>query len=313
MTQRKPNLQPVRELTPTLHFRTIHGYRRAFRVAGSGPVLLLIHGIGDNSTTWHSVHSKLAQRFTVIAPDLIGHGASAKPHGDYSLGAFASSLRDLLVALGHERATIVGHSLGGGIAMQFSYQFPERVERLVLVDSGGLGREVHLMLRAATLPGADYVLPALAWTGALSAGAKGARMLGRLGLHASAEVRGIADGFETLEDPDACRAFLHTARSIIDAGGQRVSARDRLYLAQDIPTLIVWGERDSLIPVAHGRAAHELMPHSRLEVFEGAGHFPFRDDPMRFVSVVRSFIDASEPATANAETLRGMLRGEVAA
>ncbi len=157
------------------------------------------------------------------------------------------------------------------------------------------------------------MLPALAWTGALSAGARGARMLGRLGLHASPEVRGIADGFETLEDPDACRAFLHTARSIIDAGGQRVSARDRLYLAQDIPTLIVWGDRDSLIPVAHGRAAHELMPHSRLEVFEGAGHFPFRDDPARFVSVLLSFIDGSEPATADAETLRGMLRGEVAA
>ena len=291
----------------------LHGQPVSYHLLGEGPPLLLIHGISGSAESWSEVLPGLAEHHTVIAPDLIGHGASAKPHGDYSLGAFASSLRDLLVALGHERATIVGHSLGGGIAMQFSYQFPERVERLVLVDSGGLGREVHLMLRAATLPGADYVLPALAWTGALSAGAKGARMLGRLGLHASPEVRGIADGFETLEDPDACRAFLHTARSIIDAGGQRVSARDRLYLAQDIPTLIVWGERDSLIPVAHGRAAHELMPHSRLEVFEGAGHFPFRDDPVRFVSVLRSFIDASEPAKTNAETLRERIRGEVAA
>ena len=283
----------------------LHGESMSYRLLGEGPALLLIHGISSSSESWVEVLPALAERHTVIAPDLIGHGASAKPRGDYSLGAFASSLRDLLVALGHERATIVGHSLGGGIAMQFGYQFPERVERLVLVDSGGLGREVHLMLRAATLPGADLVLPALARTGALGAGAGAARALGRLGLHASAELRGIADGFATLEDPDAARAFLHTARAIMDAGGQRVSARERLHLAREIPTLIVWGERDSLIPVAHGYAAHELLPHSRLEVFEGAGHFPFRDDPLRFVSVVRSFIDASAPATAGAATLHG--------
>ncbi len=199
----------------------LHGQPVSYHLLGEGPPLLLIHGISGSAELERGPAGPRRAPHRDHA-DLIGHGASAKPHGDYSLGAFASSLRDLLVALGHERATIVGHSLGGGIAMQFSYQFPERVERLVLVDSGGLGREVHMMLRAATLPGADVVLPALAWTGALSAGAKGARMLGRLGLHASPEVRGIADGFETLEDPDACRAFLHTARSIIDAGGQRV-------------------------------------------------------------------------------------------
>jgi pimeloyl-ACP methyl ester carboxylesterase len=291
----------------------LHGQTVNYHELGEGPPLLLIHGISSSSESWSEVLPRLAERHTVIAPDLIGHGASAKPHGDYSLGAFASSLRDLLVALGHERATVVGHSLGGGIAMQFSYQFPERVDRLVLVDSGGLGREVHLMLRAATLPGANWVLPAIARTGALHAGASAARLLGRFGVHASPEIRGIADGFETLEDPDACRAFLHTARAIMDSHGQRVSAADRLYLAQHIPTLIIWGERDTLIPVAHGRAAHELMPASRLEVFEQAGHFPFRDDPARFVSVLQRFIDETEPATADPERLRGMLLGEVAA
>ncbi len=297
-------------MSETLH---LHGEPMSYEALGEGPPLLLIHGISSSAETWSEVLPGLGERNTVIAPDLLGHGSSAKPRGDYSLGAFASGVRDLLVALGHERATIVGHSLGGGVAMQFAYQFPERVERLVLVSSGGLGREVHPMLRAATLPGSDWVLPVLAKTGALGAGAAAARLLGRLGMPPSADVRGIADGFATLEDPETCRAFLHTARSIMDTGGQRVSARERLYLAKHVPTLILWGERDPLIPVAHGRAAHELMPDSRLEIFEGAGHFPFRDEPGRFVSVLQRFIDETEPATADPARLREMLLGEVAA
>ena len=152
MTERKPNLRPVREVTPSLQFRTIHGYRRAFRIAGSGPVILLIHGIGDNSTTWATVQSKLAQRFTVIAVDLLGHGQSDKPRADYSVAAYANGMRDLLSVLDIERATVVGHSLGGGVAMQFAYQFPQLVERLVLVGAGGVTKDVNIALRLASLP-----------------------------------------------------------------------------------------------------------------------------------------------------------------
>jgi pimeloyl-ACP methyl ester carboxylesterase len=139
----------------------LHGQTVTYHRAGSGPVLLLVHGITSSSRTWREVMPALAEDFDVIAPDLPGHGRSGKPRGDYSLGAYASGLRDLLVVLGVRSATVVGHSLGGGIAMQFAYQFPERVERLVLVDSGGLGDEVSLVLRAATLPGAEFVLPLL--------------------------------------------------------------------------------------------------------------------------------------------------------
>ena len=145
--------------TLTPHELTLHGHRVTYRVAGRGPVLLLLHGITNSSQTWEHVAPLLSEHFTVLAPDLLGHGESATPRGDYSLGAHASGVRDVLTALGHERVTVVGHSLGGGIAMQFAYQFPERCERLVLVSSGGLGREVHLLLRAAALPGADWVLP----------------------------------------------------------------------------------------------------------------------------------------------------------
>src|SRR3954447_17852292 len=159
----------------------LHGHRVAYRCAGSGPAIVLVHGITSTSATWERVMPYLATRFTVIAPDLIGHGESAKPRGDYSLGAYASGVRDLMVALGHESATYVGHSLGGGVVMQLAYQFAERCERLVLVDSGGLGRELNLLLRAATLPGAEFVLPVLVNSRLIGAGQAIGRMLDRVG------------------------------------------------------------------------------------------------------------------------------------
>jgi pimeloyl-ACP methyl ester carboxylesterase len=274
----------------------LHGHRVRFRRAGEGPLLVLLHGIASTAETWAPVIDALAARHTVLAPDLLGHGDSAKPRGDYSLGAYASGVRDLVAALGYDRATVVGHSLGGGIAMQFAYQFPERVERLVLIGSGGLGREVHPVLRAATLPGSELVLALVggAWLRA-TGGAVGG-VLARFGLRTGEDLAGVAAGIGALADAGARAAFVRTARAAIDAGGQRVSATDRLYLAADLPTLIVWGERDPIIPVDHGRAAHAAIPGSRLEVFEGAGHFPHREAPARFVAVIEDFVRSTEPA-----------------
>jgi pimeloyl-ACP methyl ester carboxylesterase len=285
----------------------LHGHPVTYHQAGEGPVLVLLHGITSSSRSWHGVIPRLAETHTVIAPDLLGHGESAKPQGDYSLGAYASGVRDLLAALGHERATVVGHSLGGGIAMQLAYQFPERVERLVLVDSGGLGREVSLLLRSATLPGAEYVLPLLCHTGVRDAVRVVGGLLGRLGLQPSNDVRGVAEGFASLGEDDARRAFLHTVRSVMDLGGQRVNATDRLYLAAHLPTLIIWGERDPMIPAAHGRAAHALLPSSRLEIIPGAGHFPFDDDPIAFLAALRSFLAETEPAQFDEDRVRDLL------
>jgi pimeloyl-ACP methyl ester carboxylesterase len=286
----------------------LHGHPVTYHRVGAGPAVLLVHGITSSSKTWRAVMPALAENYDVIAPDLLGHGRSAKPRGDYSLGAYASGLRDLLVALEVPSATVVGHSLGGGVAMQFAYQFPERVQRLALVDSGGLGSEVSLVLRAATLPGAEYVLPLLASTPLRGAAAAAGSVLGRVGLRASADVRGMAEGFESLGDAGARRAFVHTARSVIDPTGQRVDATDRLYLAEHVPSLIVWGERDRMIPVQHGRAAHELMPNSRFEVFPGAGHFPFNDDPDRFVALLHDFISTTAPARFDDDLVRRLMR-----
>ncbi|MEA2429306.1 MAG: hypothetical protein QOF37_2934 [Thermoleophilaceae bacterium] len=287
---------------------TLHGHRVSYQRAGWGPLLVLIHGIAGSSDTWNEVIEELAERYTVVAPDLLGHGASAKPQGDYSLGAYASGLRDLLTALGHDKGTIVGHSLGGGVAMQMAYQFPERCERLVLVSSGGLGREVHFLLRAAALPGSEFVLPVLAANGVINAGAAAGGFLRRLGMRAGPDIEEMWRSFSSLGDVGARGAFIHTLRGVIDPGGQRVAATDRLYLAQRMPTMMMWGERDRIIPVRHGRAAHDMIPGSRFEVFPDAGHFLYRDEPRRFVKTLSDFIDNTEPATVTDADFRDLLR-----
>jgi pimeloyl-ACP methyl ester carboxylesterase len=288
---------------------TLHGHRVSFRRAGWGPVIVLIHGITGSSDTWQDVIEPLAERgYTVVAPDLLGHGASAKPRGDYSLGAYASGVRDLLGAIGHDRGTIVGHSLGGGVAMQMAYQFPERCERLVLVSSGGLGREVNAMLRAATLPGSELVLPLLASSRVLNASSAVGAFFGRLGMRAGPDLEEMWRGFSSLNDVGARAAFIHTLRGIVDPGGQRVNATDRLYLAQRVPTMLLWGERDPIIPARHGRAAQELIPGSRFESFPDAGHFPHRSAPREFVRVLQDFIDTTEPAEVNEDDFRELLR-----
>lgn len=287
----------------------LHGNEIAFRTAGSGPVVVLIHGMAGSSATWSPVLPRLAERFTVIAPDLLGHGRSAKPAiADYSLGAYASNVRDVLVALGHRRATIIGQSLGGGVAMQFAYQFPDRCERLVLVGSGGLGREVSPLLRALTFPGVEYLFP-LVFTGfARDAGRTVGGWLRRVGLRPSPQVDEIWRSYESLVDANSRAAFVRTLRSVIDLGGQQVSAHDRLHMAADIPTLIVWGDHDGIIPSEHARAAQQTLPNSRLELFEGVGHFPHCEAPERFCRVLAEFMESTAPAALTEEQCAQMLQ-----
>ena len=297
----------VREAATT-RWAKVHGHDVAYRQAGEGPLLVMVHGIAGSSGTWVPVMPLLAERFTVIAPDLLGHGESAKPRGDYSLGAYASGIRDLLGVLGHERATVVGHSLGGGIAMQFAYQFPQMAERLVLVASGGLGKEVTPLLRALTVPGSEYVLPVVLRRELHDVVGLAGRALGRFGLRADPFLTEVWQAWARLTDVRAQRAFIHTIRAVIDIAGQRVSARDRLYLAHEVPTMIIWGDRDQVIPVSHGHIAHELIPGSRLEVVEGAGHFLPIERPELLDRLLRDFLAATKPANVSVARWQEVLR-----
>jgi pimeloyl-ACP methyl ester carboxylesterase len=288
---------------------SIHGHKLAVRTGGAGPVLLLVHGMAGSSATWRYVLPTLAQRFTVVAPDLLGHGESGKPRrSEYSLGALANVLRDLLHVLGHEHATFIGQSLGGGVALQLAYQYPEQCERLVLVGSGGLGREVSAILRGLTLPGAEYIFPLVCSPVLRDAGSAVAAWLYHLGLRAAPAVEEMWRSYASLADPDHRNAFFRTLRSVVDLGGQAVTATDRLYLASQVPTLIVWGDRDPFIPVSHAQPTHEAMPGSRLAVFEDVGHFPHCEAPQRFVDVLVDFMNSTEAARLTQARLRELLR-----
>jgi pimeloyl-ACP methyl ester carboxylesterase len=289
-------------------YHVIHGYRRAFVHVGRGPVLLLIHGIGNSLETWAAQIEDLSRDHTVIAPDLLGHGRSDKPRADYSVAAYANGMRDLISVLGVDRVTIVGHSLGGGVATQFAYQYPERCERLVLVGSGGVSRALHPVLRLLTAPASEQALACLQLPGARPTTALFFRLMRVLGNDLSLDHTEMMSMFEALRDGISRKAFLRTLRAAVDLQGQVVTMLDRCYLTAGMPTLLVWGQRDPVIPIEHGALAHAAMPGSRLVVFENAGHFPHRSEPERFNSVLREFLRTSEAAAYSSEQWRALLR-----
>jgi pimeloyl-ACP methyl ester carboxylesterase len=271
---------------------TVDGARVAYRDEGAGEVLLLIHGLGGSSFSWRAVLPKLSEKYRVIAPDLPGHGQSDKPRGEYSPAAFAVWLRDLLDALGIPKVTVVGHSLGGGLAMQFAHQHRDYCQRLVLLSSGGLGSEVGLLLRMLSLPGAEFVLALLASRPRIDASTVAA-------LREPSTVR------ESLSNRHYRQAFLRTLRSVVDRRGQKICALDRLHALADLPAQIIFGERDRLIPVAHAHAAHNVLPGSHLHVIPGVGHNPHVQCPDAVADLVDNFVsgtsDLAQRATTAAE------------
>lgn len=287
---------------------TIHGHQRAFVKTGSGPALLLLHGLGCDHTTWDPVIRQLAKKYTVIAPDLLGHGQSDKPRADYSVGGYANGMRDLLTVLGVDKVTVVGHSLGGGVAMQFGYQFPERTERIILVAPGGLGPEVTPLIRAVSLPGFNQVMGLLTLPGVRHLGKAGLHALARTGLTATHDLDEVAEIYESFHDPRARKAISHVVRAVVDTRGQLVTMVDRAYLTQAMPMLVVWGEQDMVIPVKHARTAATVAPGAMVEVLGNSGHFPHKDHPERFVKIVNDFIRSTQPASYHRGRWRQLLR-----
>src|ERR1700712_1023505 len=272
-----------------LTYLELHGDRIAYQDTGQGAALLLIHGMAGSSATWRELVPRLSKSYRVIAPDLLGHGESAKPRGDYSLGAFAVWLRDLLNELGVERATVIGQSLGGGIAMQFAYQHRDYCERLVLIGSGGLGPHLSPLLRILSAPGAEFVLPVVLTRPVLNLGNKLGSWRSAAGIQ-SPRARQMWQAYCSLSDAPTRQAFLRTLRSVVDHRGQAVSALNKLHLTADLPTLLIWGDHDRIIPVAHAYAAHDALAGSRLEVLEGVGHFPQVEAPTTVADILEDFI-----------------------
>lgn len=294
-----------------VQFLTIHGHRRAFVKVGQGPALLLLHGLGCDHTTWDPVIETLAQRYTVIAPDFLGHGQSAKPRADYSLGGYANGVRDLLTVLGIDKVTVVGHSFGGGVAMQFAYQFPERTERMMLVASGGLGPEVTPAIRAIAMPGFHQVMGAITLPGIRQLTTASMRLASQLPLTATHDLDEVADIVDTFKDPQARAAIRHVVRAVVDWRGQIVTMADRAYLTEAMPMCVVWGRDDQVLPVRHANNAAALAPKARVEVIPNSGHFPHKDHPQRFARLLHEFIRSTEPATYSRARWRSLLKNGI--
>jgi pimeloyl-ACP methyl ester carboxylesterase len=285
-----------------MKYMELHGDRIAYRDIGNGDeALLLIHGMAGSSETWRAVIPQLSRRYRVVAPDLLGHGQSAKPRGDYSLGAFAVWLRDFLDELGISRATIVGQSLGGGVAMQFVYQHPDYCQRLVLISSGGLGPDVGWTLRLLAAPGAELILPVIAPHAVLTVGNKLRSWFSAVGIQSPRGAE-VWSAYSSLSDSETRQAFLRTLRSVVDYRGQAVSALNRLHLTSNLPTMTIWGDQDRIIPVEHASAAQAARPGSRLEVLAGVGHFPHVERPNDVVELIDDFINATPQPTEVNET-----------
>jgi pimeloyl-ACP methyl ester carboxylesterase len=296
-----------------VQYLTIHGHRRAFVKAGSGPAVLLLHGLGCDHTTWLPVMTSLSRRYTVVAPDLLGHGRSDKPRADYSVGGYANGMRDLLTVLGIDRATVVGHSFGGGVAMQFAYQFPERTERLVLVAPGGIGRAVTAVIRAVSLPGFQTAMGVVTLPGPRQAVKLALRGLARSGLPPTRDLDEVAEIVQHLSDRKARAAITHVVRAVVDWKGQVVTMADRAYLTHAMPMCVIWGSDDGVIPASHARLAQEMAPEATVEVIPNAGHFPHKDHPQRFVKILNDFIRSTDPATYHRGRWRNLLKNGRAA
>jgi pimeloyl-ACP methyl ester carboxylesterase len=301
-------LPTMTDHTFPVHTARVHGHELAYVRAGRGPRLLLLHGLGCDHRTWLPVMTELSRHFTVIAPDLLGHGRSAKPRADYSIAGYANGVRDLLTVLGVDRVTVVGHSLGGGVALQFAYQFPERVERLCLVSSGGIGADVSMLLRLVSLPVVTPVLAAMTTLPVRRCGSLALKLLAKSRLSRLRDAGELRRIYEQLGDPDTRLAFRSVVRGVIDWNGQIITLTDRAYLAQQMPVCVVWGDRDPVIPPAHAQMAAEHLPAARVEVLGNAGHFPHQDHPEHFAAIVGEFVTGTAPARYHAGRWRALLR-----
>ena len=297
----------MRRHTLQLQYVTIHGHRRAFVKTGSGPALLLLHGLACDHRTWEPVIASLSRHFTVIAPDLLGHGDSAKPRADYSVGGYANGMRDLLTVLEVDTVTVVGHSFGGGVAMQFAYQYPERTERIVLVGSGGLGPEVAPAIRAITTPGFHQVMSVLTLPGIRHVSTGTMRLLAKSGITQFRDLDEAAAVYDCFKDPRSRAAIRHVVRAVVDWKGQIVTMSDRAYLTDAMPMCVIWGADDMIIPVSHASFASELAPTAWVEIMPNAGHFPHKDHPQRFVKILRDFIRSTEAMGYDRERWRELL------
>ena len=282
---------PTAESGLTRKFATVCDHRMSYVTGGSGPPMVLLHGLGANCFTWRFTLPTLTQHNTIYAPDMFGCGESDKAGMDYSLDAMADYVNGFMEAVGLHSAIFVGHSLGGGITMQYCHRHPGHAERIVLVSSGGMGRDLHWLLRISTLPGANSVIGAMADPRTrlpqISRTMEQRRMQ-QLAQEFDPNTPTMLDRFQSYETR---QAFLGMLRGVGGLQGQRVSALDHL-TELTVPVLLIWGARDGTIPVSHGKQAASIIPLAHLEVLPNCYHRPQIEAPQKFCELVLNFLQS---------------------
>ncbi len=260
---------------------------RYWALGDKGTPVLLIHGLGASADIWMYNVEALARQHRVYVPDLVGFGRSDKPGPSFSPFDYTPFLDDFMNLLKIERVSLVGQSLGGGIALHYALQFPQKVNKLVLVDSAGLGKEVIWTLRLMSLP----------WVGELFSypNRKGVEIFFRLAVLNRALVTKdfVELYYDIFSRPGFQKFFLMILRQIVDIRGAREEILDpimnNLYkIAQ--PVLIIWGEKDGVLPIQHGYLGKEKLPHAKLKIMEGCGHIPFFEKSDEFNELVLNFL-----------------------
>lgn len=276
------------ESLPQDRYVKINGIKTRYWAAGDkGPAILLVHGLGGFIENWVYNIGPLAKSHRVYAMDLPGFGLSDKTPLTRDLKVLVRFIADFMEAFSIEKASLIGNSLGGGLVLQFAIDYPDKVDKLVLVDNAGMGRGVI----------ADFKLCSLPLIGELSVrtSRKGTAVLWRKIVYDSSLVTPeLVDlSFRLASQPGAKKALLAALRAGIDIFGQRGDlVRQLLDSLKNIkkPVLVTWGDRDRIIPVAHARTAVEKIAGARLELFDRCGHMPQLEYPEKFNRLVLAFL-----------------------
>ncbi|MEE9284685.1 MAG: alpha/beta fold hydrolase [Dehalococcoidia bacterium] len=274
---------------PEDRYTSVDGHRLRYWDEGSGPPLLLLHGLGNSTLVWHQAMAGLAQRFRVVAVDLPGHGYSDMPRGHFPLSEAAGLVALFMRQVGAERFHVAGNSMGGVIALELGLGYPQRVTGLVLVDSAGLGRSIAWILRILSLPGIGEYLD--------RPSPKQVRQLLRTILYDPGLISDalVDEMYRQRSRPGAAKWLLRFLRTGVNVAGQRrsIQRQDQLHRLRP-PLLILWGRQDRIVPVAHAHAAAARQPAARLHVFDRCGHWPQMEHTDEFIRVVSNFLHAAE-------------------
>jgi len=286
------NIMSRKEARMEDRYVTVQGYRTRYWDEGAGEPLLLVHGLGSSAESWLFNVEGLAKHYRVLVPDIIGFGKTDKTTNpaELSLARAARFLAGFLETQGVSKAHVVGNSMGGIISLQFAVDYPQMVNRLVLVDPAGFGEDVHISFRLQALPVIGEIMA--------TPSRRGTRMSLEVASHKRDFITDelIERFYQLGRQPGMKEPFLAAVRHGITFRGVKKELLAPLQAripSIKAPTLIMWGRHDQVLPISHLETARRLLPHARVHIFEDCGHIPQMETPDEFNRLLHEFLTAA--------------------